>query len=123
VIGLAEAMALMVRACPGFRSPEADQLEGEDGAYVQVAALVRFVLGRLGEGDANPLDQAAAVAERVLEDGDEEAKTLIELGFVEDLTNRNLWPHAIGPSDLLAHLGPRALQTRWGWQLRLDADR
>jgi hypothetical protein len=122
VIGLAEALVLMVRACPGFRSADADQLKGADGPYIQVAALVRFVLGLLVEGDPDPLDRTAAVAERVLAEGDAEARTLIEHGFVEDLTNRNLWPQGIGPSDLLAHLGPRALQTRWGWQLRLDPD-
>jgi hypothetical protein len=116
-------IGLMVAAYPAYRSSEqAARVDDDDGPYIQMASLVTYLLETLGRGDAEPLDRVAEVAELVLAEGDGDAKTLIAVGFVEDLTNRNLWPEGLSPAELRAHLGPLSLQTRWGWQLRLDAE-
>jgi hypothetical protein len=122
VIAYDQVTPLISEACPAYlASDEATAVDAEDGAYTHVVQVVIYVLRRLGEGDPAPLDAVMAAAETVLADGDEDARTLIELGLIEDLTNRNFWPEGLEPSGLLHHLGPRALRTRCGWQLRLDA--
>src|SRR5579872_6290203 len=118
-----EVIGLMVAALPEYLGSEhAGRAEEDDGAFIHMATVVSYVLERLGLGDAQPLDAIAAVAEQVLRDGDAGARNLIEVGFIEDLTNRNLWPDGIGPADIRQHLGPLVLHTRWGLQLLLEAD-
>jgi hypothetical protein len=101
-------------ACPAFTaSPEAATVDDSDGRYIWVAALTRYLVRRLAEGDAGELDRACAAIEVILADGDQAARNLANAGFIEDITNGNIHDLGTSPHDLIPHFGRLARQNEW----------
>jgi hypothetical protein len=102
-------------ACPGFEAwPEASELDNEDGAYTWVGALARYLAAEVAEGRTDELAAACATVETILDDGDDQARTFANWGFLEDLTNGNLWPTGGQTrAALLPFMGPRARDNPW----------
>ena len=114
MIGYEEAWQALADACPGFfGSQETEYLDDTDGRYIWVAALSRYLVRRLAEGDTSELVEACAAVERVLAGCDVEARNLINAGFIEDITNGNLHDRGTNPRDLLPFFGPLARHNEW----------
>lgn len=118
-----EAFLGLCSAPAGYRdSPEAAEVDDDDGPYIHMIYLVQYLLRRLHEGDGSALERAADQAEMILANGDEQAVNLATFGFLEDLTNAHFWGANQSASDLLQRLGPLARQTPSGLELARMGD-
>ena len=108
------AWQALVNACPKFiGSPETEWVDDDDGRYIWVAALARYLVRRLAEGDTTELARACDAAEMILEDCDTDARNLVNAGFIEDITNGNIHDRGTSPRDLLPFFGPLARHNEW----------
>ena len=108
------AWQALAEACPGFpASAEAAMVDDSDGRYIWVAALARYLVRRLAEGDATEFARACSAIEGVLADGDQAARNLANAGFIEDVTNGNIHDLETRPHDLLPYFGPLARHNEW----------
>jgi hypothetical protein len=88
-------------------------LDEDDGRYIWVAGLARYLVRRLAEGDTTELARACAAAEAILDDCDTPARQLVNVGFIEDITNGNIHDRGTTPHDLLPFFGPLARHNEW----------
>jgi hypothetical protein len=88
-------------------------VDPDNGEYVNITYLVRHLIGRLAAGRTEDFPAVFAVVERVLADGDQEARSLMVAGFFADLLNVDEYTGTIcQPSDFGPWLGPRARRVR-----------
>jgi hypothetical protein len=79
-------------ACPSFdASHEAAFMEPEAGEFVHVGHFVAHLVVLSGEGRSESLSAVFEVVERVLVEGDLEARSLVVAGFLDDLTNLDFY--------------------------------
>ncbi len=119
-----EAMDLLIESCPSFLA--ADHLhqfhatfedEGEPDFFIRIAAFAQHVVTLVEHRSTAELPPTFAAVEQVIDDGDDQAIELIELGLIEGL--QNIVSHRDVPvtgAQIEALLGPRAREV---W-LRLD---
>ncbi|HTW20300.1 MAG TPA: hypothetical protein VME70_08830 [Mycobacteriales bacterium] len=108
------AWRALADACPGFASSEESlAVDEDDGRYIWVAALVRYLVRRLSEGDTTELARACVAVEGILADGGRDERNLANVGFIEDITNANIHDRSTTPHDLLPFFGPLALHNEW----------
>jgi hypothetical protein len=109
-----DAWRALADACPGFASSEeASTVDDDDGRYIWVAALARYLVRRLAEGDTTELAQACVAVEAILAEGGRDAQNLANAGFIEDITNANIHDLGTTPRDLLPFFGPLARHNEW----------
>jgi len=109
-----EAFADLTGSCPSFAASGGlpayvasfEEAESPD-VFVRTTALAHHVADRLGAGDAEEVAWLAGAVERVLTEGDPEARELATLGLLEPL--RNIVSHddaGLRAGDVAALLGP-----------------
>jgi hypothetical protein len=111
VIRYDDVLPLLIEACPGYGlSEEASRHDDRNGHYVNIWFFVNHLIRLLMEGRAEHFPLVFEVVDRVLAEGDHEARGLISNGFLRDLTAPEAFAVApVRPRDFVAWLGPRAL--------------
>jgi hypothetical protein len=112
MITYSEVFPRLVAACPSFEgSHHASRADEEDGEYLRVGHLVGHLVDLLNRDDTQEFPALFAVVESVLEQGDDEARSLITEGFFDDLADVNFFGESVRrPGDFVPWLGPRARQ-------------
>lgn len=107
-----EVYPLMVAACPSYAgSKPAVWADENDGEFLRIGQLVRHLIVLLEDADFESFTAVFGVVEWVLAEGDAEAKSLINNGFLDDLTSPEMYAHSTcRPADFLPWLGPEAGQ-------------
>jgi hypothetical protein len=110
VITYREVYPLLVAACPSFvGSKPAESADENDGEFLRIGYLVRHLILLLEDLDTESFSAVFGVVEWVLTEGDAEARSLINAGFLDDLTNPETYAHATrSPADFVRWLGPEA---------------
>ena len=105
-----DVLPLFAAACPSYpTSPEAARFDDADGHFVHMAVFVEHLIRLLDAGLTEHFPEVFAVAERVLVEGDDEARSLVTAGFLRDLTSIDLYGATpTGPSDFVPWFGPEA---------------
>jgi hypothetical protein len=113
-------LPLLLEACPGFQSMWdaywAYWSEDDPGPYLQAAEFAHFLAGCSLAGATDCFLAAFGTIERLLLDGDDEARALAAGGVLETLYvySTNTLPD---PAVFVAWLGPASLTT---WQQILE---
>jgi hypothetical protein len=112
VINYLDVFPLLVAACPSFNSStRASRANENDGEYLRVGEFVCHLVELLVDGNTDEFEAVFAIVEWALEQGDEEARSLIADGFLDDLTNPDLYEEtAKQPNDFTPWVGPHARQ-------------
>jgi hypothetical protein len=110
VIQYDDVLPLLHEACPTYGlSEEASRHDDRNGHYVNIWFFVSHLVRLLGEGRTEDFPTVFEVVDRVLAEGDHEARGLISNGFLLDLTSPEVFAvAAIAPEDFVLWLGPRA---------------
>lgn len=105
-----EVHPLLVAACPSFAGSKPAALAEEgDGEFIRVGQLVRHLIHLLDAEDTESFTAVFGVVDWVLAEGDAEAKSLIDNGFLDDLTNPEMYADATSRfADFVPWLTPRA---------------
>ena len=110
-----EIMPMFLAACPGFESTWQEHKRWwkaeEAGEFNDIAEFARYLVESYESGRTSEFPTAFAILERVLNEGDEEARALGEIGLIEDL--QTISSHRPWNSDVFkAWLGPLSA-TAW----------
>ena len=105
-----EVYPLLVAACPSYAgSKPAAVAEEGDGEYIRVGQLVRHLIQLLDDDDTRSFTAVFGVVDWVLTEGDAEARSLINNGFLDDLTNPEMYGDTTRrPGDFVPWLTPEA---------------
>jgi hypothetical protein len=107
-------MALMLDACPSFRS-EWDRFllewsaDDEKPLYLALDSLARHLIALLAAGQFDELASAFAVVERWHLEGDEYVREAATVGLLEDLQNPGLH-ESTTPAEFERFLAPESLK-------------
>lgn len=98
---------LLMAACPSYdRSTQVTDADERDGEFLRVAQFVRHLIQLLDDDETDTFPAVFSVVEWVLEDGDDEARSLVDDGFLTDLTDVDLYRETgKHPSDFVPWLG------------------
>ena len=81
-----EVMPLLLEACPGFQSAWQEHLEwwkGEEpGAFNDAAEFARYLVEPYERGDTSEFSAAFATIEKILNEGDQEARDVAGIGII-----------------------------------------
>lgn len=118
-----EAFDLLVGACPSFFASHrydtyVASFEEEDtpDAFVRVGALTHHLVALAAAGDAEELPGVFAALERILAEGDADARELATLGLIEGLQNVCSHPDiGVAPTTFVPLLGQQTLEV-WAEQ-------
>jgi hypothetical protein len=103
---------VLVGACPALASPLAEDDDDEERlTYLEVASVVRWLAARAKQEDESCFPAIFRAAERCLEEGTSDARTLITVGLFEDLQNDNM-TGGVDSGVWVRHLGPLS-RTAW----------
>jgi hypothetical protein len=107
--GYYEVLTLLTAACPTFADSRAES-EGsaDDGEFVEVGRFAAHLIDLLAQRQTECFDAVFAVIERVLRDGDPDARSLVSAGLLDDLTNRDFYPDTADPADFVPWFGEEA---------------
>jgi hypothetical protein len=87
-----DVVPLLLQACPSFAEPWSRSLwrnlatdpPGARLHYADASDFVRHIVGLLVKGETAELPSVFAVIERLLIDGDADARELAQIGYLED---------------------------------------
>jgi hypothetical protein len=124
MVTMDEVMELLLEACPGFRPEYEEYLEEFYGPqapeasnpYVDVAPLHTYLVEAVGEGRTACFPAVFALAERLLDDGDQHVHDWVTTGLLEGLRNHLSWT-SLGFDVFLPWMGP---QSRMWWKRLLE---
>ena len=104
-----QVMPLLLEACPGFRSTweaHLDYWNGEEpGAFNDAAEFARYLVECYERSDTSEFSVAFATIERILNEGDQEARDVAAIGVIEDLQTIGS-NHSCGSDVFIEWLGP-----------------
>ena len=104
---------LLLEACPTARTAWDEHLaswKGEAaGGFNDVNVFAHHVVTSYARGVTDECADLFSVVERILADGDEEARSLAALGVLEDVQTISTH-HPFGPDAFIRWLGPLSLQ-------------
>lgn len=105
-----DVVPLLAAACTTFPgSPEAADVDPNNGEYVHIGQLARHLIRRLDARDVDEFDCIFSIVEWVLSEGDPEARRLVNDGLLDDLFNPAFFEDEVcSPSEFLPWLGRRA---------------
>jgi hypothetical protein len=130
--GSTEALDVLVEACPSFGATgwlasylASFEDAGTPDAFVRASALAHHVIELIAAREVDEIPAVLAVVDRLLDEGDRDARDVASLGFLEPL--RNIVSHEdvpVSPGEVASLLGSSAsaVWTRNG-QLWEDAAR
>jgi hypothetical protein len=103
-----EVMPLLLAACPGFQSAWEEHRpywNGETpGAYLDVEGFARYIVACYERSDTSEFPAAFAAVEKILNEGNQEARDLAGIGVIEDL--QTIASHSCGGDVFIEWLGP-----------------
>ncbi|HEV8189902.1 MAG TPA: hypothetical protein VGP82_00205 [Ktedonobacterales bacterium] len=122
---LDEVMELLREACPEFRPRYEEYLRAfydpdqvpEQTPYADVSAFTTYLIDAFETGRTRDFSAAFALAERLLDEGDDEMKNWVVAGLLEGLQNQ-LSHTNLGYDVYLPWLGPKS---RYCWQKLIEA--
>jgi hypothetical protein len=102
-----DVVPMLRAACPSFdTSAEAELVEDGSGEFVHVGYFVAHLVDLVHLDRTDSFAAVFGVVERVLIEGDLEARNLVVAGFLDDLANLYRRDHR-GPNAFEPWLGPR----------------
>jgi len=103
-----EVMPLLLAACSGFQSAWEKHLaywHGEKpGAFIDAAEFARYIVESYERNDTSEFPAAFAAIERVLTEGDQQARDIAGIGVLEDI--QTIASHSCGGDIFVEWLGP-----------------
>jgi hypothetical protein len=106
-----EVIPLLLAACPGFEPAWREHLEWwgdqERGIYNDTAAFATYIIDSYGSGHTAEFDLAFAALERILAQGDENARAAASIGALESIQVQSTH-YPFGPTAFLPWLGPKS---------------
>ena len=106
-------MPLVLEACPSFQPAWQAHLEwwkGEEaGSYNDAAEFARFLVESYECGRTSEFASAFAAIEKILDEGDQEARDIAGIGIIEDLQTIGS-NHSCGAEVFKQWCGPLSLQ-------------
>jgi hypothetical protein len=103
-----EVMPLLIAACPGFQSAwekHLDYWNGEQpGAFIDAAEFARYLVESYEQNETSEFPAAFAAIEKVLNEGDQEARDIAGIGVIEDI--QTIASHSCGGDVFVEWLGP-----------------
>ena len=107
-------MQLLLAACPGFEPTWQEHLawwKGQErGSYNDAAEFARYLVESYERGETDEFPAAFATLEKILNEGDENARGVAAVGVLEDI--QTIASHSCGPDVFVGWLGPTS---RAGW--------
>jgi hypothetical protein len=105
-----DVVPLLIAACPSFEdSPEAHSYEPGLGEFILMASFVSHLIRLIEAGQTHSFSEVFQVAERILLEGDPEARSLVADGFLRDLGSDDMYEgSSVRPADFLAWLWPES---------------
>jgi hypothetical protein len=101
---------LLLEACPTARpSFELDKEDNDGLPYVQISVFAREIVGLEKRDETQGFNKFFGVIEQIIADGDEAAKGLAIVGFLESLQNNASWTDR-GPIVFEKWLGPKSIE-------------
>ena len=101
-------MPLLLAACPGFQSEWKKHLAygngDEPGAFIDAAEFARYIVESYERNDTSEFSAAFAAIERILSEGDHEARDIAGIGVLEDI--QTIASHSCGGDVFVEWLGP-----------------
>jgi hypothetical protein len=112
MISYLDVFPRLIVACPSFDgSIHGSAADEDDGEYIRIGQFANHLIQLLDDGDTGSFPGVFAVVDQVLEEGDDEARSLITEGFFDDLANHTFYGTTDRrPHDFESWLGPRARQ-------------
>lgn len=104
-------LPLLLEACPGFRTTWEKHIENwgddEPALFIEAGEFARYLVDGVQDNRTDCFPAAFAVIERILIEGDDDAKVLASIGLLEDLQTLalNTLPD---PETFLHWLGPES---------------
>ena len=113
LISKREVMPLLLEACPGFEPMWREHLEywhGEEaGIFNDTSEFARYLVESYGRGETAEFEQAFATVERLIREGDDEARGAATVGVIESVQVQSSH-HPFGPEPFMHWLGPLSRQ-------------
>ena len=101
-------MPLLLAACPGFQSAWEKHVaywHGEKpGAFIDAAEFARYIVESYERNDTSEFPAGFAAIERVLSEGDQQARDIAGIGVLEGI--QNIASHSCGGDVFVEWLGP-----------------
>jgi hypothetical protein len=111
VITKKQIMPMFLAACPGFERQWQEHKEWwadeEPGEFNDIAEFARYLVESFESERTLEFPAAFAILEKILEEGDDEARAIGEIGLIEDL--QTISSHRPGNAESFkAWLGPQS---------------
>jgi len=102
---------MFLGACPAFQQQWQEHKEwwaGEEaGEFNDIAEFARYLVDSYEQGKTSEFDEVFTILERILNEGDEEARSIGEVGLIEDL--QTIGSHRPWSTDVFKKwLGPQS---------------
>jgi hypothetical protein len=108
-----DVMPALLEACPGFEAMWAEHLkwwgDEERGIYNDTAELATYLVLSYERGNSSEFKAVFDTVERILRDGDEEARGAASVGVLESVQVQASH-YTFGPAVFLGWLGPLSRQ-------------
>ncbi|SRR6266567_4506537 len=108
-----EVMPLLLAACPGFELAWQEHLawwKGQEcGSYNDAAEFAHYLVESYERGETSEFPAAFATVERILNEGDENARGVAAVGVLEDI--QTIASHSCGADVFVEWLGPTSRAT------------
>ena len=103
---------MFLAVCPGFQQQWQEHLDWwagkEAGTYLDVAEFARYLVDSYEQGKTSEFDAVFGILERILNEGNQEAREIGEIGLIEDL--QTIGSHRSWSVDVFKKwLGPQSL--------------
>jgi hypothetical protein len=111
MITITEVVPLLIEACPTVLQSWEEHLawwKGEEaGAFNDVSVFAHHIVDSYANQRTAECASLFATVERILEEGDDEARALAATGVLEDIQNIATH-HSFGPEVFVQWLGPKS---------------
>jgi hypothetical protein len=102
-------MQLLLEACPGFQPTWQEHLDWwkdeEPGDYNSTSEFARYLVESFESGQTSEFPAAFVAIEKILNEGDEESRSLAGIGVIESLQTIGS-NHSCGEDVFIQWLGP-----------------
>jgi len=107
MITVSEVMPLLLGNCPGFRPTWEEHVawwKGQErGDYNDAAEFARYLVESYERGETTEFPAAFTMLEKILNEGDEDARGLATVGIIEGI--QTVASHSCGAQVFIAWLG------------------
>lgn len=109
-----QVIPLLLAACPGFEPAWREHLQWwggvERGIFNDTSVFAEYIIDCQIAGNTGDFEAAFAALERILNEGDENARAAASIGALESIQVQSTH-YPFGPSAFLRWLGPKSKET------------